>query len=659
MNLQHIFDLAQNQLVQLSILIVATAIIVPIVDRRRAHLAYVLWLAVLIKSLAPPIWSSPLGVFSYRPVLPHSQTQNSAVVFDGPAYFHPAIAAPAMTPTSSPSHAWNPTELAIMTWSVGCLGFLAIVAVRWIVLQRRIARSSVEPSSDLSAMVRQLSQHLGVRRQIPLRVCDDAIGPAIIGFLRPTLVIPSIILRDKTSAQLRPLLAHEIIHLRRGDPLVAGLQLLSQAVWWFNPLVWWTNRQITRTREICCDAEVIAGLQCPREGYAQMLIDILRLRRSVGGFVAAPGIRPVQITMRRLQQIMNDGPSHARTPWRYWALLAICVLVILPGAAFSDGQSATMPSNNEIESQPSPSEPTPVDPNLATMERQRSEIAAQIDEMLKEGYGDQNPRIAYLKDKLAVLDLAIDKVVQNTVAAGHGAQALRIRHFVMLIVDVNGITFQGRKTTLDQLTFLLNQIPDRQQTVLQLGYASGDVTMRQFSEVQDRATQLVTQLGFEYLSLTGEHPANSMGSPDRMVAAPGAQPPVILPALTPAPVSELTHVVQFQLGQSQFLPGDKITITEVRATSDHFEVDGTYQVTGTYTLASHDSATLALSVTAKDPKNAWGNWGTKQAITIHKGSGTFTLTERMPCEGGPHISFYADSGTIGGVYFGTGSWVSR
>jgi hypothetical protein len=194
-----------------------------------------------------------------------------------------------------------------------------------------------------------------------------------------------------------------------------------------------------------------------------------------------------------------------------------------------------------------------------------------------------------------------------------------------------------------------------------LAYASDDVTMGAFSSVENRAEQLVSQLGFEYLSLVGQHSANTKGSSDEMIPTSASVGGAfrVLSALTPAPDSQLTHVLQIQLGKTSVHPGDSLVITEVRGTSDKFEVDGTYQVKGTYTLTSHDTATLALSVTAKDPKNGWGNWGGKQTITIKKGSGTFTLTERMGCEGYPHVSFYGDGGDFGGVYFGTGSWIER
>jgi beta-lactamase regulating signal transducer with metallopeptidase domain len=665
MNLQHVFDLATRQFVQLTALIVVMVFVMPLLVRWRSHLAYVLWLAVLIKSLTPPVWSSPIGLFSFNESNSHAPGQNA--VFDrisssGAALPVSAVGSAIQSRQISVSEGWTLAELAIATWAIGCAGFTLFIVIRWIVLQRQITRSSVETPLEISEMLSDLRRKLRVRRSIGLRICEDPIGPAMIGLFRPVLVIPSAILYEKTTAQLRPLVAHEIIHLRRGDPLVAALQVISQAIWWFNPLVWWMNRQIVRVREFCCDAEVIAGVDCPRDDYAQMLIDVLRLRGAAGAFVAMPGIRPVHITTRRLDQIMSDGPSQSRTPVRYWLLLALCALVLLPGACKSTGGATTEASasggdGNQIQ----PSTPAPSsdpDQTAEDLSRMRTSLQSQIDEMKKEGYGDINPQMQDLNNDLAVLNRKLEMYRRILSSEPQPSQNWSVRHSVALVVGVDGLTFRGQPTTIDKLPGLLQTVPDRANTVLELAYASGEVTMSRFSEVQNRASELATDYGYAYLSLSGQHPTDYKGSPDQMILISGAEPMKILPAMTPAPVSELTHVIPIQIGESGFKPGDSIVITEVRGTSDHFEVDGTYQVKGTYTLASRDHATLAISVTAKDLKNGRGYWGDKQSVKITRGSGTFTLTERMACEGYPHISFYADGGSIGGVYFGTGSWIS-
>jgi hypothetical protein len=70
-------QLAASQLVQVTILIACIAVLVRCFARNRPHLAYCLWLIVLLKCVTPPIWSSPAGLFS-RLVPAASEAQSVA-----------------------------------------------------------------------------------------------------------------------------------------------------------------------------------------------------------------------------------------------------------------------------------------------------------------------------------------------------------------------------------------------------------------------------------------------------------------------------------------------------------------------------------------------------------------------------------------------------
>lgn len=122
----------------------------------------------------------------------------------------------------------------------------------------------------------------------------------------------------------------------------------------------------------------------------------------------------------------------------------------------------------------------------------------------------------------------------------------------------------------------------------------------------------------------------------------------------------LPYEVPFELGSSNFAPGDNITITEVRGTSDKIEVGGTYSVEGTYTLGSKDQAVISLYATSigysgptpVDPK---------QIMHITNGTGSFYLVKTMTLDGYPHVGFYpTNTGSVlGGMYFGQGDRVFR
>jgi hypothetical protein len=123
--------------------------------------------------------------------------------------------------------------------------------------------------------------------------------------------------------------------------------------------------------------------------------------------------------------------------------------------------------------------------------------------------------------------------------------------------------------------------------------------------------------------------------------------------------ADFPAVVAFELGKAEFLPGDSITIQQVRGTSSTIGTGETYCVEGTYTLASREEANLALFATTVsdvptpiDPA---------QHTHIAKGTGAFRLVKTMRQEGYLHVSFYpaGSGGDFGGVYFGQGKWVLR
>lgn len=121
----------------------------------------------------------------------------------------------------------------------------------------------------------------------------------------------------------------------------------------------------------------------------------------------------------------------------------------------------------------------------------------------------------------------------------------------------------------------------------------------------------------------------------------------------------LPYRVDFEQGVTQFKEGDQITIKEVRGTAKTFQPDNIYCITGTYSLGSHDSATLAAYTTAKNAADGIGPSSQVQRMRVEKGSGKFRLFLPMSCEGWPHVSFYAGGIGIGGNYFGTGESVLR
>jgi beta-lactamase regulating signal transducer with metallopeptidase domain/S1-C subfamily serine protease len=252
-------------------------------------------------------------------------------------------------------------QVGAAVWLVGCLLIVILAGVRLTLCLRSIARNSLESPLELQSLLGSLQRRLGVRRRVRLAIVGNRVGPAVVGLLRPTIVLPAEIVRAQSIHTLEAILAHELVHVRRGDLWSSLIQVLAQGVWWFHPLVWLVNRSGSRVAEACCDEEVIAELGYDPGAYAQCLLEVLEMKTGLTPIPAFPGMRPVDVTRQRLERIMQLGQGcRKRTPWWCWAVLIVVAAATLPGAALvSHAQEELAPSGDKTRKHRAPTESRP------------------------------------------------------------------------------------------------------------------------------------------------------------------------------------------------------------------------------------------------------------------------------------------------------------
>lgn len=357
MSTNNLAPMLLSQTWQLAALSLAVLVAARVFARDRPHLAHALWIVVLLKCLAPPVWTSPTGLFCWvqshferggfnnetaRPAIVDPANSAFTVKFSDPAFGPiPVTATGAMTTSAIDDSAASQEAFRqrlgvwlVWTWLGGAALTLTISLCRLAVFLVRLRRSKLRDDAQLSATVDRLCAMLKVGRRVRLRITDSRIGPAVVGLFRPLVLLPEVIVAGKSPADLEPILAHELIHVRRGDLWLGMWQLLARSVWWFHPLVWSAMARLAREAERCCDEEVVSGLRCEPARYARGLLDVLERKRWLRPAPAFPGVRPVDVTSKRLERIMSLGQgSRRRTPWWCWLTLAALGIVTLPGGA--------------------------------------------------------------------------------------------------------------------------------------------------------------------------------------------------------------------------------------------------------------------------------------------------------------------------------------
>lgn len=375
-----LLTLVWQQFWQCSLLVLLIWLACRLLRSRRSHLTYLLWLIVLLKFMTPPLWSSSSGLFCWlqRDQVPQISVTNSEPtggltrveqirlltgddldqlpeakpgalqvrIYDTKPVPQETSASNterevALSETqveglgsSRPARVSWQTVL-LLFWS-GVAGTIAVVMlIRFIRCWRIIQSAGEQTCPELNELLLKLSSDLGLKRRVRLLVTNSRMGPAVLGLFRPVIVVPAAIVKAHSLSELEPILAHELIHIRRGDLWVGLLQLLASVVWWFHPLVWLTGRRLKWEAEQCCDEEVLAELKCDPRRYAGALLEILELKQTLQTVPVVPGVRPVEITSKRMERIMRLGQGcQKRTPWWCWMIFVLLAAVVLPGAAF-------------------------------------------------------------------------------------------------------------------------------------------------------------------------------------------------------------------------------------------------------------------------------------------------------------------------------------
>ena len=303
---------------QASVVIVVVALARTLLGPRLSPGAqYALWALLALPFVAPLLPTVVLPVPTFAPLesagappRPTPQPPKPAGA-GGPAWR--VVYEPLVAPVSSPVVSTTPTNrlrLAGLAWLTGA----TVLVLRVVITHARAVRHArrAQPITDPAALhlLDQCRRTVGARRTPRLVAAPANSGPALLGFLRPHLLLPADASRRLSPDELRFVFLHELVHLRRADPLGEWLLTLLQVLHWFNPLVWLAARRCRADREIACDAAVVAlAGEAGRADYGRT---ILRLATELAADLAPGRFSPRPFPSPALGILQSRSPLERR-----------------------------------------------------------------------------------------------------------------------------------------------------------------------------------------------------------------------------------------------------------------------------------------------------------------------------------------------------------
>lgn len=324
------FDFAAPMLWQSSLLIAMVFLIDFALRRKmRAALRYALWMVVLVKLVLPPTLASPSAVSWWlRPNhVSIAPPQKKTVIVRYSDVSTPAPSLPRMEYVAPPPPklSWQGTVL-LSAVGIGALLF-GWMAWRWWQITRTL-RATTLPSDELTLLLAEARKTVRLRQPIEIRVTLQAMSPAVCGLFRPVVLLPACLTERLYPEQLRAVLLHELIHLKRRDVWMNCAQTLLQIVYWWHPLLWIANARIRRVREEAVDDAVMLALRSEADIYAPTLLEVAKLAfsRPLASLGIVGILESKNALRQRIERLLNfTAPRKA----------GLSILSLLAIAAFS------------------------------------------------------------------------------------------------------------------------------------------------------------------------------------------------------------------------------------------------------------------------------------------------------------------------------------
>jgi beta-lactamase regulating signal transducer with metallopeptidase domain len=213
----------------------------------------------------------------------------------------------------------------------------------------RSGGTSVGRESKAAAVLASCKRELGIRGGVSLVRSSRVASPMLVGILHPVVLLPPAE-AEMGAADLKLVLTHELIHLKKKDLFLKSLALCAGALHWYNPFVHVMRKKIALWSEFACDEAVVSGMsRAERERYGEAILNALspcRKRETV--FCSALSGNGEQLK-KRLVRILNFRKKE-KSVAVFAVLAALVIFGAGTGAVFApsgwedtDGKPASVP----------------------------------------------------------------------------------------------------------------------------------------------------------------------------------------------------------------------------------------------------------------------------------------------------------------------------
>ena len=213
--------------------------------------------------------------------------------------------------------------------------FMALNHFRFILKIKK--RSILADDSAIFMIIDEILSEIRLKRKLNLLISPLVTTPVTFGLFRPTIILP---VETCTDIEMRFMLMHEALHIKRGDLWNKFLFLIVTAIHWFNPAVYFMNHVVDTEIELACGDAVLSF--STKEQYKQYGEIVFRtaknVRKPVSAFVSTFSGSGKNLK-HRISAIINRTNINRWIRTGSTVLLSILIIVsVMVGCKSADDQ---------------------------------------------------------------------------------------------------------------------------------------------------------------------------------------------------------------------------------------------------------------------------------------------------------------------------------
>ena len=230
----------------------------------------------------------------------------------------------------------------LLIWFVGAMVFAGWHFYCYRRFSKRLLENSIPIPEDTAAtLLSSLKAALGVHCDVKLMLNHKITSPMLVGLRRPMILLPASSISER---DLKLVLTHELMHLKRKDLWVKVLALIAGTLHWFNPFVHVLRKDVSTWGELSCDEALASEMSHEeRKHYGEAILNTLDNHSSMNTAFYSPLCESKKHIKRRLIRMLNVKKTKKSI-----TVLAVAAILTIGGIGLAFAASSTGNDINNV-----------------------------------------------------------------------------------------------------------------------------------------------------------------------------------------------------------------------------------------------------------------------------------------------------------------------